>query len=76
MQAAVLSERLSEHIGRRYHTAIGYYNTAYHHSTWFQTTTGRPFLFEFEDKGGPFLSITWGVPIWAHPVRRCGTSLT
>ena len=37
----------------RYHTAIGYYNTAYHHSTWFQTTTGRPFLFEFEDKGGP-----------------------
>jgi hypothetical protein len=37
----------------RYHTAIGYYNTAYHHSTWFQTTTGRPFLFDFEDKGGP-----------------------
>ena len=36
----------------RYHTAIGYYNTAYHHSTWFQTTTGRPFLFEFEDQGG------------------------
>ena len=36
----------------RYHTAIGYYNTAYHHSTWFQTTTGRPFLFAFEDQGG------------------------
>src|SRR5947209_14753189 len=36
----------------RYHTAIGYYNTAYHHSTWLQTATGRPFLFEFEDKGG------------------------
>lgn len=36
----------------RYHTAIGYYNTAYHHSTWFQTATGRPFLFEFEDRGG------------------------
>src|SRR5919109_1309194 len=36
----------------RYHTAIGYYNTAYHHSTWFQTTTGRPLLFEFEDRGG------------------------
>jgi hypothetical protein len=36
----------------RYHTAIGYYNTAFHHSTWLQTTTGRPFLFEFEDKGG------------------------
>jgi hypothetical protein len=36
----------------RFHTAIGYYNTAYHHSTWFQTTTGRPFLFNFEDEGG------------------------
>ncbi len=36
----------------RYHTAIGYYNTAYHHSTWLQTATGRPFLFEFEDQGG------------------------
>src|ERR1700756_2426141 len=36
----------------RYHTAIGYYNTAYHHSTWFQTTEERPFVFEFEDRGG------------------------
>jgi hypothetical protein len=36
----------------RYHTAIGYYNTAYHHSTWFQTTENRPLLFEFEDRGG------------------------
>ncbi len=36
----------------RFHTAIGYYNTAYHHSTWFQTATGRPFLFDFEDRGG------------------------
>jgi hypothetical protein len=36
----------------RYHTAIGYYNTAYHHSTWLQTATGRPFLFQFEDDDG------------------------
>ncbi len=36
----------------RVHTAIGYYNTAYHHSSWLQTTTGRPFLFDFEDRGG------------------------
>jgi hypothetical protein len=36
----------------RYHTALGYYNTAYHHSTWLQTATGRPFLFQFEDGGG------------------------
>lgn len=36
----------------RYHTSIGYYNTAFHHGTWFQTATGRPFMFFFEDSGG------------------------
>ncbi len=36
----------------RNHTAIGYYNTAFHHGTWFQTATARPFLFAFEDEGG------------------------
>jgi len=36
----------------RYHTAIGYYNTAYHHATWFQTATERPYIFEYEDEGG------------------------
>lgn len=45
----------------RWHTAIGYYNTAYHHSTWFQTTTGRPFLFQFEDRGGILPIHTVGV---------------
>jgi hypothetical protein len=45
------NDHLNLSVGRG-HTAIGYYNTAYHHSTWLQTTTGRPFLFEFEDRGG------------------------
>jgi hypothetical protein len=45
----------------RFHTAIGYYNTAYHHSTWFQTTTDRPFLFNFEDRGGILPIHTVGV---------------
>jgi hypothetical protein len=36
----------------RYHSSIGFYNTAYHHSSWMQTTVDRPFLFEFEDEGG------------------------
>lgn len=36
----------------RYHTAIGYYNTAYHHGLWFSTATGRPFMDYFEDSGG------------------------
>lgn len=38
--------------GGRYHTAIGYYSTAFHHGTWFQTATGRPFMYFFEDSGG------------------------
>lgn len=45
----------------RWHTDIGYYNTAYHHSTWFQTTAGRPFLFAFEDDGGILPTHTVGV---------------
>lgn len=38
-------------IGRD-HTAIGYYNTAYHHGSWFATAATRPYLFAFENKGG------------------------
>jgi len=36
----------------RYHTAIGYYNNAFHHGTWFQTAVGRPSFLAFEDEGG------------------------
>jgi hypothetical protein len=45
----------------RGHTAIGYYNTEYHHSSWLQTATGRPFLFNFEDQGGILPIHTVGV---------------
>jgi hypothetical protein len=36
----------------RFHTAIGYYNTAYHHANWLLPTVTRPTLFAFEDQGG------------------------
>jgi len=36
----------------RDHTAIGYYNTAYHHGSWFATAATRPYLYTFENKGG------------------------
>ena len=45
----------------RWHTDIGYYNNAYHHSTWLQTTTERPFLYAFEDQGGILPIHTVGV---------------
>lgn len=46
-----LSDYLNVAAGR-YHTAIGYYNTAYHHGQWFQTAVRRPSLFAFEDDDG------------------------
>jgi hypothetical protein len=36
----------------RVHTAIGYYNTAFNRGDYFQTTIGRPTMFEFDDEGG------------------------
>jgi hypothetical protein len=37
----------------RSHAILGYYSTAFHHGTWFQTAMDRPRFFEFEDSGGP-----------------------
>jgi hypothetical protein len=36
----------------RDHASIGFYNTAYHHGSWFATAATRPYLFAFENKGG------------------------
>jgi hypothetical protein len=47
----------------RYHTDIGYYNTAFHHGTWFQTATNRPFFDQFEDSGGIIPAHTVGFSI-------------
>jgi hypothetical protein len=45
------SDYLTASIGR-IHTAIGYYNTAFHRGEFFQTAIGRPAMFEFDDQGG------------------------
>ena len=36
----------------RFHTEMGYYNTEFHHGTWLQMDTHRPWFLEFEDSGG------------------------
>jgi hypothetical protein len=52
----------------RYHTGIGYYNTAFHSGSWLQTTADRPLIMEFTNDGGPLptqaigLSITGQIP--------------
>jgi hypothetical protein len=50
-----LTFRLDDHLqvsAGRYHTGIGFYNTAFHHGAWFETAIGRPRIFLFEDDGG------------------------
>lgn len=61
------------HAGR-FHTAIGYYNDAYHHGRYFQTTVDRPEMVRFEDEGG--LTPAHSVGLHADgrlPLRRAGS---
>ncbi len=36
----------------RYHSSIGYYNTAFHQGAWFETAIDRPFMYDFDDMQG------------------------
>jgi hypothetical protein len=36
----------------KFNTAIGYYTNAFHRASFFQTTTGRPFMYSDEDSAG------------------------
>src|ERR1700730_4364323 len=52
----------------RYHTGIGYYNTAFHSGSWLQNTAERPLIMEFANDGGVLpnqalrLSVTGSIP--------------
>jgi hypothetical protein len=45
------SDYLTAAIGR-YHTWVGYYNTAFNKGEFLETTTARPFMYAFDDQGG------------------------
>jgi hypothetical protein len=70
----------------RFHTSIGYYNTAYHHGDWFSTAEGRPIMYLFEDSGGVLpvhmvgVSFTGEVPhtesLGLHWVAELGNGLS
>jgi hypothetical protein len=70
----------------RFHTSIGYYNTAYHHGVWFSTAEGRPIMYLFEDSGGILpvhmvgVNLTGAVPhsgkLGLHYVAEVGNGLT
>jgi hypothetical protein len=48
----------------RFHEALGYYNTAFHHGRILQTTIDRPLFLRFEDSGGAVP--THLVGLWGH----------
>jgi len=55
VERLILQYKFSDHLTvgmGRYHTTIGYYNTAFHQGAWFQTAIGRPFMYAFDDEGG------------------------
>ena len=47
----------------RYHTGIGYYNTAFHSGKWLQTTADRPLIMQFADEGGLLPTQAVGVSV-------------
>ena len=45
----------------RFHTPLGYWNTAYHHARWMYVSTEAPLLARYEDEAGPLPAHTIGV---------------
>ncbi len=45
----------------RFHTPLGYWNTAFHHARWMYASTRAPLLVHFEDDQGPLPTHTIGV---------------
>ena len=55
----------------RYHTPIGYWNSAFHHGAWLQTTTSRPEMVKFGSKILPIHFV--GVLLEGNlPARKLG----
>jgi len=54
------SDRFTASVGR-YHSTLGYYSTAYHHGSWFQTAVGRPLVYAIDGDIGLLPFHTLGV---------------
>jgi len=65
------SDRLKLSFGR-YHTPINYWNTAFHHGVWLQTTISRPEMIQF---GGRFLPVHFVGALVEGDVPAAGTNL-
>jgi hypothetical protein len=55
VERLILTYRHNEHLivsAGRYHSWVGYYNTAFNKAAFLETTVDRPFIFQFDDTGG------------------------
>jgi len=66
LERALLKYDYNDHLRMsfgRYHTAIGYYNTAFHSGKWLLTTADRPLIMEFAAHGGVLPTQAIGVSV-------------
>jgi hypothetical protein len=66
MERVLLKYDYNDHLKMsfgRYHTGIGYYNTAFHSGAWLQTTADRPLVMEFANDGGLLPTQAVGVSV-------------
>ena len=57
IERSIIKFRADDHLGvslGRFHTPINWWNTAFHHGQWLQTTVGRPEMTRF---GGSFIPV-------------------
>ncbi len=62
-----ISDRLNVGVGK-FHTALGYWNHAYHHGTWLQPSITRPEIYRFEFEGGILPDHSLGLEIYGFKV--------
>lgn len=56
----------------RFHTSLGYWNTAYHHGAFLYTTIERPSFLEWEDDGGILPTHSVGLQLTGRQFLRSG----
>ncbi len=73
VERAILKHDLGDSVNiqaGRFHTTIGYWNEAYHHGEWLQTTIGRPQIVNFGGLGGVLPIHLIGVVLKARTETR------
>jgi hypothetical protein len=55
----------------RMHTPLGYWNQAFHHGAWFQTSASRPVIYLFEDEGGILPVHSVGIQLFGVKTFAC-----